>query len=105
MDGSRKKIPKPQCSWNVLIPSSPEALWEFIIKCNLDESSQVTSCCCYFNDFLSFHPSTFAVLDMFYKSTKCLHKYVQIGAGKETKYAYSLQLCLLPFFLISEATI
>ena len=44
---------------DVLIPVSPEALWEFIIKCNLDESSQVTYCCCCFNDFLSFHPSTF----------------------------------------------
>lgn len=91
---------------DVLIPSSPEALWEFIIKCNLDESSQVTSCCCYFNDFLSFHPSTFAVLDMFYKSTKCLHKYVQIGARGRRQNMHILCSCACySFFLISEVTI
>lgn len=38
-----KKNSQPPVQLDVLIPSSPEALWEFIIKCNIDESSQVTT--------------------------------------------------------------
>lgn len=69
---------------DVLIPASPEALWEFTIKCNLDESSQVTTVVAILMTSFPFIPAHLsAVLDMCYKSTKCLHKYAAWGGRGE----------------------
>lgn len=77
-----KKNSQPPVQLDVLIPSSPEALWEFIIKCNIDESSQVTTVVAILMTSFPFIPAHLsAVLDMCHKSTKCLHKYVQLVGG------------------------
>lgn len=103
MDVSRKKSITP-VHLDILIPSSsPEALWEFIIKCDLDEPSQVNYCCCCFSDFISFHPSTFVCSTRHVLQIKNVYTSIcSLCGGKETKYAYSLHLCLLLTFLISE---
>lgn len=71
--------------------SLPEALWEFIIRCNLDELSHVNYPCSYFSDFFLFIPAHLsAVLDTFYKSTNVYTNICSLCGRKETKYASTL---------------